>query len=55
VQLGSGVAFVGCSSLSSLLSFWLKHCILFPSIRGGGYTTNVVGVISQDYKSLWYN
>ena len=25
---------------------------LFPSIHGGSHTTNVVGVISQDYKPL---
>ena len=25
---------------------------LFPSVYGGGHTTNVVGVISQDYKPL---
>ena len=25
---------------------------LFPSVHGGGHTTNVVGVISQDYKLL---
>ena len=25
---------------------------LFPSVHGGGHTTNVVGVISQDYKPL---
>ena len=27
---------------------------LFPSVHGGGYTTNAVGVISQDYKPLRY-
>ena len=25
---------------------------LFPSVHGGGHTTNAVGVISQDYKPL---
>ena len=25
---------------------------LFPSVHGGGHTTNMVGVISQDYKPL---
>ena len=25
---------------------------LFPSVHGGGHTTNAVGVISQDYKTL---
>ena len=25
---------------------------VFPSVHGGGHTTNVVGVISQDYKPL---
>ena len=26
--------------------------VLLPSVYGGGHTTNMVGVISQDYKSL---
>ena len=28
--------------------------VLFPSVHGGGHTTNAVGVISQDYKPLRY-
>ena len=27
---------------------------LFPSVHGGGHTTNMIGVISQDYKPLQY-
>ena len=27
---------------------------LFPSVHGGGHTTNAVGVISQDFKPLRY-
>ena len=26
---------------------------LFPPVHGGGHTTNVVGVVLQDYKPLW--
>ena len=26
---------------------------LFPSVHGGGHTTNTVGVVSQNYKPLW--
>ena len=45
------------ASLSRMLSavFTIKHpaktpWALFPSVHGGGHTTNAVDVISQDYK-----
>ena len=47
------------ASLSWMLSavFTIKFPVetpraLFPLVHGGGHTTNVIGVISQDYKLL---
>ena len=56
-QVGLWCAFWQASlrSLSAVFTIKLPTetpWALFPSVHGGGHTTNAVGVISQDYKTL---
>ena len=57
VQVGLWCAFRQASPRPRPVIFTIKlptepSRALFPSIHGGGHTTNAVGVISQDYKPL---
>ena len=56
-QVGLQYAFWQASPGSLLAVFTIKLLAkppraLFPSVHGGGHTTNAVSVISQDYKPL---